>query len=346
MENKSSAPPMFMQPMLCSAIERFNLSLSNNIDMDSTTDSNDENIVLSFIIPTMNEEENIGRLIDSIHQHSKQIAHEVLVVDNGSTDKTRSIAEEKGAVVLLEPELKIAGLRNAGAAQSSGTIYIFLDGDVELTEAWSQEFPATRQMLEQDRNIITGSKCSIANEDNFLEKYWFSSSQGESGNYINSGHLIIHKALFDKINGFDPDLVTGEDTDLSIRAKTTQNARIINNQKLKVLHHGYPNDLYTFVKREAWHGTRTRKFFDVICCSNVQFATNIFLILHISLIYTIAMQLTAFTSVILISIVLLLLASALYKFGPKPKLVLINSLIFYFYFLGRSISILKVLLKL
>ncbi|MET0007124.1 MAG: glycosyltransferase [Candidatus Thiodiazotropha sp. 6PLUC9] len=314
--------------------------------MESTADSHDKNIALSFIIPTMNEEENIGRLIDSIHLHNKHIAHEVIVVDNGSTDRTRSIAEEKGATVLFEPELNIAGLRNAGATNSSGTIYIFLDGDVELTQEWSEEFPVTRKMLEEDRNIITGSKCSIANEENFLEKYWFSSSQGESGNYINSGHLIIHKQLFDNINGFNPDLVTGEDTDLSIRAKATQNARIINNQKLKVLHHGYPNDLYTFVKREAWHGTRTRKFFDVICCSNVQFATNIFLILHLSLIFTASMQLSLLSVVILISIVLLLLASALYKFGPKPKLVLSNSIIFYFYFLGRSISIFKVLFKL
>jgi glycosyltransferase involved in cell wall biosynthesis len=317
-----------------------------NTDKGSSVESKNLDIELSFIIPTMNEEENIGRLIDSIHRHNRLMTHEVIVVDNGSTDATRTIAEEKGASVLLEPDLNVSGLRNAGAAISKGAIYIFLDGDVELTEEWAEAFPATQQLLDQDSNIITGSKCSIANEDNFLEKYWFASNEGEAGNYINSGHLIIHKALFNNLNGFDPKLVTGEDTDLSIRAKTDHSAKIINNPSLKVLHHGYPKDLYTFVKREAWHGTRTSRLMDVICCSNVQFATNIFLLLHLILICAVVMQLTQLTSASLIAIILLLAASALYKYGTKPKLVLINGAIFYFYFMGRSISIFKALFKL
>jgi glycosyltransferase involved in cell wall biosynthesis len=313
--------------------------------MDSNLKTDNQAIRLSFIIPTKNEEENIGRLIESIHRHSGPFGHEVIVVDNGSDDDTRSIAETKGATVLLEPTLNISALRNAGAEISQGTLYIFLDGDVELTPQWSDEFPNTLKMLEQDSHIITGSKCSIANEDNFLEKYWFSSSKGESGNYVNSGHLIIHQALFDKLQGFDPNLVTGEDTDLSIRAKNAHHAKIINNPKLKVLHHGYPKNLYRFVKREAWHGTRTSRFIDVICCSNVQFATNLYLILHLVLFYALSLQAIPLATAAVIAIVLLSLASALYKFGPNPKLVLINGMIFYFYYLGRTISIFKTLFR-
>jgi glycosyltransferase involved in cell wall biosynthesis len=314
--------------------------------MDSSTNQQDSVAVLSFIIPTLNEEQNIGRLIDSIRRHAKGISHEIIVVDNGSLDSTRDIAEHKGAIVLFEPELNISGLRNAGAEKSTGSIYIFLDGDVELTKEWSEEFPKVLEQLKQHKEMVTGSKCSIPNENNFLEKYWFMSLKGETGNYINSAHLIIHKDLFDKLHGFDPQLITGEDTDLSIRAKTDHKAKIVNNQQLRVLHHGYPNNLYAFVKREAWHGTRTSRLFDVICCSTVQLATNIFLILHLLLIYSLIVQIAALSIITLASIALLLFSSAAYKFGPNIKRVVINSGIFYFYFVGRSISIFKTLLKL
>ncbi|MCG7912378.1 hypothetical protein A3194_16730 [Candidatus Thiodiazotropha endoloripes] len=314
--------------------------------MESTSDTKNPEIALSFIIPTMNEADNIGRLIDSIQRHNQQDTYEIIVVDNGSEDQTRSIAESKGAIVLLEPELNVSALRNAGVAASRGTIYIFLDGDIELTEAWAEEFPKTRKLLEENSNILTGSKCSIANQDNYLEKYWFADSAVQSSNYVNSGHLIIHKALFSKLEGFDPELVTGEDTDLSVRAKTEHNASIVNNPKLKVLHHGYPNDLFTFVKREAWHGTRTSRFLDVICCSNIQLATNIFLILHLVLFIALVLQAHSITQLSALMIVLLLISSALYKYGTNILLIAVNSGIFYFYYLGRSISILKCLFRL
>ncbi|MCG7946048.1 MAG: glycosyltransferase [Candidatus Thiodiazotropha taylori] len=314
--------------------------------MESTSEANNPDIALSFIIPTMNEADNIGRLIDSIQRHNEQGRYEIIVVDNGSEDQTRSIAETKGATVLLEPELNVSALRNTGVAASRGTIYIFLDGDIELTEAWAEEFPKTRKLLEENNNILTGSKCSIANPDNYLERYWFADSAGHSSNYVNSGHLIIHKQLFSKLQGFDPELVTGEDTDLSVRAKTEHNASIVNNPKLKVLHHGYPNDLFTFVKREAWHGTRTSRFIDVICCSNIQLATNVFLILHLVLILALVFQAYQITQLSALLIVLLLFSSALYKYGANMLLVTVNSGIFYFYYLGRSISILKCLFRL
>ena len=313
--------------------------------MNSTPPQENSDIELSFIIPTLNEEENIGRLIDSIHEHSNGISHEIIVVDNGSTDRTKEIVEQKGAKVLYEPELNISGLRNAGARQSSGKVYIFLDGDVQLTPEWSQEFPKTLELLYKDKDILTGSKCGIPNENNFLEKYWFTSRKGQSEKYINSAHLIIHKELFDKLQGFDPELITGEDTDLSLRAKEEHGAKIINNKQLRVLHHGYPDNLYAFVKREAWHGTRTSRLLDVVCCSPIQLATNIFLILHLVLLYSFIAQIASLTSASLISIVSLLFASSLYKFGANIKLVLINGTIFYFYYLGRTISIFKTLFR-
>lgn len=54
---------------------------------------------LSVVIATRNEEENIARCLNSV----RQLADEIIVIDEHSTDKTREIAEKLGARVYLEP---------------------------------------------------------------------------------------------------------------------------------------------------------------------------------------------------------------------------------------------------
>ena len=59
-----------------------------------------------IILPALNEAETIGKVIDEIPQRALEQAGysiEVLVVDNGSTDQTAQIAQEKGARVITEP---------------------------------------------------------------------------------------------------------------------------------------------------------------------------------------------------------------------------------------------------
>ncbi|HTP42260.1 MAG TPA: glycosyltransferase, partial [Nitrospiria bacterium] len=88
---------------------------------------------LSVIIPAYNEANYIGRLLDSLavarRQHAPGREAEIIVVDNGSTDATAAIAQEKGATVVQESERKIAAVRNAGARAARGATLIFIDAD-------------------------------------------------------------------------------------------------------------------------------------------------------------------------------------------------------------------------
>jgi glycosyltransferase involved in cell wall biosynthesis len=82
---------------------------------------------ISVIIPALNEQDAIGQVIRDI---PKDVANEVIVVDNGSTDNTAMVAEKAGARVVREPH------RGYGAACLKGIdsvhepdIVVFLDGD-------------------------------------------------------------------------------------------------------------------------------------------------------------------------------------------------------------------------
>jgi len=91
---------------------------------------------ISIIIPARNEEHNIQRLLSSINSMSMH-AHEVIVVDDDSTDRTAEIARELGARVLPAPPLP-EGWRGKtwacqhGARAATGERLLFLDADTVL----------------------------------------------------------------------------------------------------------------------------------------------------------------------------------------------------------------------
>jgi len=208
---------------------------------------------ISFVIPTLNEEENIQATIKSIRMFAPSWNYEVIVVDNGSQDNTIKLAEGEGALVVKNAGGTIASSRNKGVAHSNGEILVFLDADVLLTAAWQGEIENTILSIINVPMQVTGSRCSVPDEDNWILKYWYKKMRFRKENYINSGHLITSKVLFDKIGGFTEELKTAEDYDFSMKARQA-GAQIINNPNLVAVHTGYPRTIRAFVKRERWHG--------------------------------------------------------------------------------------------
>ena len=182
---------------------------------------------LSFIIPAYNEAENIENVITSIKLYVPDVyQYEVLVVDHGSKDNTVKLAEANGAKILSHPEGTIAGLRNLGVKNSTGCILVFLDADILLTQDWKVNIGKVITSLLAGERIITGSWYSVPDNPNWIEKFWFKPLERGDNSHINSGHLIISRQLFDEVGGFDEQLETGEDYDISVRAKAA-NIRLI-----------------------------------------------------------------------------------------------------------------------
>ncbi len=87
--------------------------------------------MISFIIPAYNEQANIGRTLQTLQEsvQSLDTAHEILVVDDASTDRTASLAAAGGARVLAVRKRHIAATRNAGARVTTGEYLFFIDAD-------------------------------------------------------------------------------------------------------------------------------------------------------------------------------------------------------------------------
>lgn len=84
------------------------------------------NYKISIVIPTMNEGETIGKVIDDLQYLNPK---EIIVVDTNSTDKTKEIAEKKGGKVLDEPQRGYGRAYKTGIGEACGDVIVCMDGD-------------------------------------------------------------------------------------------------------------------------------------------------------------------------------------------------------------------------
>ena len=98
-----------------------------------------EKFTLSIIIPILNEEENIGKLLGHlIENSSKENISEIIVVDGGSIDDSVSIVKQFEQVTFLKSEKGRAKQMNVGAKNAKGNILYFLHADSFPTKHFDQ----------------------------------------------------------------------------------------------------------------------------------------------------------------------------------------------------------------
>ena len=89
-------------------------------------------IVLSFIVPAYNEEFELPRTLQAIREAAGDLAHEIIVVNDASTDRTAEIARNAGTKLISIERRQIAAARNAGARAAAGEILFFVDADTRI----------------------------------------------------------------------------------------------------------------------------------------------------------------------------------------------------------------------
>lgn len=210
---------------------------------------------ISIIIPVKNAPENLTRLLTSFRNlEPTPGGFEVVICDNGSTDRTPEVGRAFGARVLDLPGLSIAGLRNRGAAESKGDILAFVDSDCEVGPGW---LTYGLRQLETPGVSAAGCYPSPPFSATWVQELWTLRERLRpplhDAEWLPSMNLLIHRQAFEKIGGFDVSLRTCEDVDFCYRLRG-RGGKIRWDSRIAVIHHGEPETLKRLFQKERWHG--------------------------------------------------------------------------------------------
>ncbi len=312
-------------------------------------------ITYSFIIPARNEEKDIARCIQSINATSTIHDYEIIVVDNGSTDKTALIAENAGSIVLHKEKCFVGAVRNVGAKNASGKILCFVDADCTISPGWFYQVEAYANELKAHAVGVVGAEHLLPPESNLLQRSWFSHQRRNfvgAAQMIPTGNMIISTSLFEAAGGFNEELTSGEDFEFCDRLRNL-GFSIIHDCRLECFHYGNPNSLDQFFKRERWHGRgmvadlkdplRSRPLLISIAYV-VTYIAGIFILL-ISLINVRALDFAPFL------LVPVILPPALFSFwrsfkSSRVQYFPVLCLLYFVYSVARSISLMEICLNL
>ncbi len=163
---------------------------------------------ISIIIPTLNEEDYLPRLLVSIKKQDFN-DYEIIVADAGSEDKTVQIAKKYGCEVIKGGLPAVA--RNKGAKVARGDLFLFLDADLVLPDGFLKT--ALGKFEEKKLGIAT---FPILTEGNRLDEIpykfynlWVKVTQ----KFLPHAAQIIlaKKEIHQKIGGFDSEIKIAED---------------------------------------------------------------------------------------------------------------------------------------
>lgn len=231
----------------------------------------------TFIIPALNEQIHLPRTLESIfHAVPPHLLGDILVIDNGSDDLTIQIAQAAGARPIMGEGLSLGALRNLGVSLTTEDVIVFLDADVALGETWAEGIKPLKDKLVHNPEIVSGAWCRVPASDSWIAHTW-AQTDSRSGpvTHIGSGHLVVTRPAFTRIGGFDESLSTGEDYDLCVRASRI-GIPVHAFSEFQAFHHGEPQTLRAFVRREFWHGTGDSQSISRTLRSRIALASIVF----------------------------------------------------------------------
>ncbi len=187
---------------------------------------------LSVIVPTYNRRQRLGRVLQALgSQAVSPEIFEVVVVDDGSTDGTRTwLAEQRFAFELRALSQANAGpavARNTGIRAAGGELLVFLDDDVVPTRDWLGEHVRTHDASPGDI-VVLGPLSSlprydqpwIAWEQVQVEKQYAAMGRGDwepTYRQFWTGNASVSRARVLEAGLFDAECLRGEDVELGWR---------------------------------------------------------------------------------------------------------------------------------
>ena len=148
--------------------------------------------------------------------------HDVIVVDNGSTDGTQDIVAGFGVTLLHCATPGVSACRNLGLAQARGEFYLNLDCDTVPTRNWLREM--IRPFADPAVTLVGGRTLSFRPEtgpERYIDRAGLFSPANSIANpvfpFVIGCNLAVRSAAARSIGGWDEALLRGDDIDFATR---------------------------------------------------------------------------------------------------------------------------------
>ena len=174
------------------------------------------------MVPVLDGEDQLPRLLDALAAQSGAPPFEVIVVDNGSRDATIATARAHpiGARVVEEPRRGSYAARNAGIAAARGAILAFTDADCTPSPRWLAA--GVDALAHADlvggaiRQVCSASPTVWEAYDaaTYLDQASLVADQGAAA----TANLFVRRSVFEAVGGFDARLRSSGDVELTRRA--------------------------------------------------------------------------------------------------------------------------------
>lgn len=203
--------------------------------------------IFSVVISVYNKADYIENTLKSVVNQSFD-DFEVIVVNDGSSDNSleiiNSINDDRISVITTE-NLGASMARNKGIEESNSDFIALLDGDDYWNKDYLQTiynaisiFPNQKvfsvAIAQKYKNKVVPVNYSFNQTETFRIHNFFESSKKYS--LLSSSSVVFHKAIIKQTGKFDPNIVSGQDTDLWIRFGLHYDIVFINKQLVTYTH--------------------------------------------------------------------------------------------------------------
>ena len=225
--------------------------------------------LVSIVVPVYNGSRTIRICLDSIYR-GQDIAHEVIVINDGSTDNTASIlAGYPCRVIWLETNKGRGYARNRGIEASRADLILFTDADCIVCDGWmGKAYRSFLRIQEKDSSIaaVGGRVLPLKGYFNKCDAYsCYGYNQDRLQRYADNfctANLIAKKLDLIAVGMFDEKLPTFEDRDLGIRLQKSGH-RLYYDPAFYIHHNHTRRGLLGFLGHEYQWGRQVGNLFEV-----------------------------------------------------------------------------------